>query len=204
MEAPTVEYNREPEKEVESYRGSRHRDERDYSRSRSPSRDKYKRRRSRSRSRSPYRERGYYNRRERYGRDRPQRENPPPSEVLGVFGLSSYTRESDLEKLFGEYGRIVQVRIIYDRRSDSSRGFGFINFTNVEDATMAKEKLDGIRLHDRCIRVDFSITQRPHSPTPGEYMGERRPPPRRSYRRSRSPGYDDYRSHRSHGRSRYD
>ncbi|KAI0235759.1 transformer 2 beta, partial [Massospora cicadina] len=35
-------------------------------------------------------------------------DNPPPSEVLGVFGLSSFTRESDLEKLFSEYGRVEQ------------------------------------------------------------------------------------------------
>ncbi|KAJ9085773.1 transformer 2 beta [Entomophthora muscae] len=150
MDAPMVDYGREPDHREHSSHRPRHRDEtRGYSRSRSPSipRDRYRSSRRRSRSRSQDRERDVPSRRRDFGRPRehrPVRDNPIPSEVLGVFGLSSYTREGDLEKLFGEYGRIEQVRIIYDRRTDVSRGFGFINFANVQDATIAKQKLDGL------------------------------------------------------------
>jgi transformer-2 protein len=45
----------------------------------------------------------------------------------------------------------------------------------VEEATRCIEKLNGIDLHGRNMRVDFSTTQRPHEPTPGAYMGHRRP-----------------------------
>ncbi|KAI0235760.1 transformer 2 beta, partial [Massospora cicadina] len=58
------------------------------------------------------------------------------------------------------------------------------------------------RLHDRCIRVDYSITQRAHSPTPGAYYGDRRPPLRNSSRRSRSPAYDSRRQRSDYGYSR--
>ncbi len=66
------------------------------------------RRRSRSRSRSPRRD-------HRRGSDH-KRENPEPTNVLGVFGLSLRTREEDLERLFGKYGRLDKVTVVYDRR----------------------------------------------------------------------------------------
>ena len=44
-----------------------------------------------------------------------------------------------------------------------------------EDAARAIEKLNGLVLHGRAIRVDYSATQKPHLPTPGEYMGAKRP-----------------------------
>lgn len=52
-----------------------------------------------------------------------------------------------------------------------SRGFGFVYFDRIEDAVTAKEHCNGLEIDDRCIRVDFSITERPHTPTPGMYMG---------------------------------
>ena len=60
-------------------------------------------------------------------------------------------------------------------QSDRSRGFGFITMRTVEDAARCVEKLNGVVVHDRALRVDYSATQRPHKPTPGEYMGSRRP-----------------------------
>ena len=52
-----------------------------------------------------------------------------------------------------------------------SRGFGFVYFDNREDAEEAKERANGMELDGRRIRVDFSITKRPHTPTPGVYVG---------------------------------
>ena len=40
-----------------------------------------------------------------------------------------------------------------------------------DDATEAKNALNGTEMDDRKIRVDFSITKRAHTPTPGMYMG---------------------------------
>lgn len=60
-------------------------------------------------------------------------------------------------------------------QTDRSRGFGFITMRSIEDAGRCIEKLNGMMLHGRAIRVDYSATQKPHAPTPGEYKGEKRP-----------------------------
>ncbi|XP_026767737.3 transformer-2 protein homolog beta isoform X2 [Pangasianodon hypophthalmus] len=149
-----------------SHRSSRRR----YSRSRSRSR----RRRSRSRSysgdsrrrRSPSHS-PMSNRRRHVG----NRANPDPNTCLGVFGLSLYTTERDLREVFSKYGPLTDVCIVYDQQSRRSRGFAFVYFENKEDSQEAKERANGMELDGRRIRVDFSITKRPHTPTPGIYMG---------------------------------
>lgn len=45
----------------------------------------------------------------------------------------------------------------------------------IEDAQRCIDKLNGVALQGRPIRVDFSATRKPHNPTPGQYMGERKP-----------------------------
>ena len=52
-----------------------------------------------------------------------------------------------------------------------SRGFSFVYFEAAEDAKAAKEAMNDQEIDGRRIRVDFSITKRPHTPTPGVYMG---------------------------------
>ncbi|CAJ0835664.1 14550_t:CDS:2 [Entrophospora sp. SA101] len=98
---------------------------------------------------------------------------PDPSRVLGVFNLSLRTVERDLQNIFERYGKVNQVTIVYDHRSDRSRGFGFVYMDSIEEATVAKEKTNGMEVNGRNMRVDYSLTQRPHTPTPGEYMGDR-------------------------------
>ncbi|KDQ65030.1 hypothetical protein JAAARDRAFT_43836 [Jaapia argillacea MUCL 33604] len=162
--------------------------------------------RSRSRSRSP----GY--RSPRYGGRRP---SPPPkrpahapiapnpSNVLGVFGLSIRTTERDLEEEFSRFGRVEKVVIVYDQRqSDRSRGFGFITMGTVDEAARCVKELNGVDLNGRRIRVDYSVTDRPHAPTPGEYMGHRRRRDNRDsyYGRDSRDGYrDSYRDSRRGG-----
>jgi len=112
--------------------------------------------------------------------------------------LSIRTREQDLDDEFSRFGRVEKVTIVYDQRSDRSRGFGFIKMAAVEEATRCIQELNGVELNGRRIRVDYSVTDRPHAPTPGEYMGHRR---QRDHYRSRN--YDDreYRD-RDHRRDR--
>ncbi|TXT13793.1 hypothetical protein VHUM_01160 [Vanrija humicola] len=109
----------------------------------------------------------------------PSRPNNAPqveaNPVLGVFGLSIRTYERDLEDEFSRHGDVEKVTIVYDQRTDRSRGFGFITMRSVEDAARCIEKLNGVVLHGRAIRVDYSATTKPHAPTPGEYRGEKRP-----------------------------
>ncbi|CAG8566920.1 6035_t:CDS:2 [Paraglomus brasilianum] len=151
-------------------RNSRRHRRRSYSRdSDSRSRSRTRRGRERSRDRSGSRDRDVSR-----GRRRSRRDQPAPSHVLGVFNLSLKTRERDLQQIFEQYGKVNQVMIVYDHRTDRSRGFGFVYMDSVEDATLAKDKTNGMLLNSRNMRVDYSLTQRAHTPTPGEYMGDRR------------------------------
>lgn len=77
-------------------------------------------------------------------------------------------------------------KVVLDGHSGRSRGFAFIYYEAMEDASEAREALNGMELDGRKIRVDFSITKRAHTPTPGMYMGrptssrdDRRGPPSR-------------------------
>ncbi|KAH8999425.1 hypothetical protein EDB92DRAFT_2007736 [Lactarius akahatsu] len=170
--------------------------------------------RGRSRSRSPPRSAGYRSPTFRNSRrSSPPPRRPPhapiapnPSSVLGVFGLSIRTTERDLDEEFTRFGHVEKVTIVYDQRSDRSRGFGFIRMSTVEEATKCITELNGIDLNGRRIRVDYSVTDRPHAPTPGEYMGHRRSSNRDSYYGRDSRDYRDGRDsrpdHRDGGRDR--
>ncbi|KAL1425343.1 hypothetical protein MTO96_019281 [Rhipicephalus appendiculatus] len=152
------------------------------SRSRSRSRSRRRHRHySRSRSRSPRRSRYYYSRSRRSHSRSPMsnrrrhvgsRDNPNTSRCLGVFGLSLYTQERDLKEVFSKYGPLEDVQVVYDAQSGRSRGFAFVYFESVDDAKMAKDRCNGLEIDGRKIRVDYSITQRAHTPTPGIYMGK--------------------------------
>ncbi|KAI0676735.1 hypothetical protein C8Q78DRAFT_1065473 [Trametes maxima] len=149
--------------------------------------------RGRSRSRSPVRSSSY--RRSPAPRRPPQApiQAPNPSNVLGVFGLSIRTTERDLDDEFSRFGHVEKVVIVYDQRSDRSRGFGFITMSTVDEAGRCIKELNGVELNGRRIRVDYSVTDRPHAPTPGEYMGHRRRRGRDTYsgREERYDRYDD-------------
>jgi transformer-2 protein len=100
------------------------------------------------------------------------RENPEPSNVLGVFGLSTDTTEDTIAATFSKFGSVSNVCLVMDRFTHKSRGFGFITFSNVEDAEAAREATNGVEIEGRIIRVDFSVTKGPHASTPGRYAGE--------------------------------
>lgn len=100
-----------------------------------------------------------------------------------------------LQELFSRYGEVENVQLVFDHPSGRSRGFGFVYFERMEDAMEAKEKLAGAEVDGHRVRVDYSITKRAHTPTPGIYMGT--PSQSRGYssrysRRSPSP-YRGYR-----------
>lgn len=115
--------------------------------------------------------------------DRRARVQPPPkSKCLGVFGLSPNTKEDKIHEIFSKYGKIKRINVIFDTKTGRSRGFCFVYFKHMRDAQDAKESCSGMEIDYRRIRVDYSITKRPHEPTPGVYKG-------RSTRMSTEPSY---------------
>lgn len=75
---------------------------------------------------------------------------------LFVGGLSWNLSWQDLKDAFAEHGEVVFARVITDRETNKSRGFGFVEFANIEEASKAKEAMDGVELDGRAIKVDFA------------------------------------------------
>ncbi|TGZ59663.1 hypothetical protein CRM22_008951 [Opisthorchis felineus] len=121
---------------------------------------------------------------------------PKPSRILGVFGLSLRTEERHLYDIMSAYGPLEDIQIVYDSLTGRSRGFAFVYFQSLEDARAARAACArGLELHDRVLRVDYSLTSAPHQPTPGVYMGKDK---RRGFSdRNRRFGYSDRRAPRS-------
>jgi len=119
---------------------------------------------------------------------------------LGIFGLHPNTTARDLEDVCSKYGKLDHVDLITDRQTGRSKCFGFVYFRSEDEAAAAKEGLAGLTMEGRNLRIDFSYTRKPHSPTPGRYLG-RASRSRRGYRDNR--GYDrDRRDDRDRDRGR--
>jgi len=75
---------------------------------------------------------------------------------LFVSGISWGIEWQDLKDAFKEFWEVLHAKIIKDRETGKSRGFGFVEFATVEDAAAAKEAMDGAELDGRVIKVDFA------------------------------------------------
>ena len=82
------------------------------------------------------------------------------STKLFVGGLSWNTNDNALKEAFSSFGEVTESRVITDRDTGKSRGFGFVNFSSSDDAKEAVSRMDGQELDGRNIRVNFA-TERP-------------------------------------------
>lgn len=92
---------------------------------------------------------------------------------LFVGGISFRTTEDGLREAFSAHGEVIDTKIILDRETGRSRGFGFVTFYKEEDADTALSKLNGHMLDGRTIRVDRA-SARPPPPRPmggGDFGG---------------------------------
>ncbi|CAL9180317.1 unnamed protein product [Musa hybrid cultivar] len=78
-----------------------------------------------------------------------------------VTNLSEDTREPDLLELFHTFGPVTRVYVAVDQKTGLSRGFGFVNFVNREDAERAINKLNGYGYDNLILRVEWA-TPRPN------------------------------------------
>jgi len=73
---------------------------------------------------------------------------------LFVGGLAWATTEETLRSHFESCGEVVEAKVITDRETGRSRGFGFVTFAEAEQAQAAIEELSDSELDGRTIRVD--------------------------------------------------
>ena len=77
-----------------------------------------------------------------------------------VGNLSYDLSEEDLKTAFGEYGEVTSAKIISDRYSGRSKGFGFIEMSSDDEAKAAIEGLTGKELAGRAIVVNEARPRR--------------------------------------------
>jgi len=75
---------------------------------------------------------------------------------LFVGGLNWQMRGNDLREEFSKFGEIVFARVNLDRETKKSKGFGFVEFANADEAAKAKAEMDGQEVWGRPIKVDFA------------------------------------------------
>jgi len=75
------------------------------------------------------------------------------STKLFVGNLAYSTMDHQLKDAFSAFGTVTSAAVVLDRMTGQSRGFGFVEFENAEDARRAISELDGKELDGRNINV---------------------------------------------------
>lgn len=108
------------------------------------------------------------------GRDRVQArarsfgdQTSPESETLFVGNLPFSANEDAIHEMFGPCGNVMGIRLPTDPESGRPKGFGYVQFSSVDEARQAFNDLNGADLNGRPIRLDYS------SPRPNNGGGGR-------------------------------
>ena len=97
------------------------------------------------------------------------------SKKLFVGGLAWATDDAGLAEAFRQFGEIAEAKVITDRDTGRSRGFGFVSFEVVGAAQQALEGMNGRELDGRTLRVDLATEQAPRRErSSGGGYGDRR------------------------------
>ena len=75
---------------------------------------------------------------------------------LFVGGLAWATTDDSLRESFESFGTVTEAKVIMDRETGRSRGFGFVTFETDEQAQEAIAGMDGQNLEGRTIRVNVA------------------------------------------------
>jgi RNA recognition motif-containing protein len=71
-----------------------------------------------------------------------------------VSNLSFAIQDEDLREFFAPYGEVTSARVVMDRDTNRSRGFGFVEMSNKAEAEKAIAELDGVMADGRSLRVN--------------------------------------------------
>lgn len=97
---------------------------------------------------------------------------------LYVGNLSYSVTEERLQQHFAQHGSVISARIITDKFTGRSKGFGFVEMSSDQEAERAVTALNGTDFEGRNIVVSEARPQEPRGPRPG---GGGRPPRRDRY-----------------------
>ena len=90
-----------------------------------------------------------------------------------ISNLSLNVEDSDLETLFKEYGEVSSAKVIIDRYTGRSRGFGFVEMPDVKAAQKAIAELHQAEYDGNVITVNEALP-RENRPAKGGHGGDKR------------------------------
>jgi len=86
-----------------------------------------------------------------------------------VSNLGFNVQDAELNNLFAVYGTVSSAKVIMDRESGQSRGFGFVEMPNDDDAQKAMKELDGKMTDGRSIKVSEARAKKNTGFSSGRY-----------------------------------
>jgi RNA recognition motif-containing protein len=89
---------------------------------------------------------------------------------LYVGKLPYQTNDQELADLFGQYGQVLSANVIIDRETGRSKGFGFVEMSNDQEAQSAMNALNNSTVAGRTIVVN-EAQERRDAPRGGGYRG---------------------------------
>ena len=95
------------------------------------------------------------------------------SKKLYVGGLPYSVSDGQLEELFSPHGAVESARVITDRDTGRSKGFGFVEMSSQAEAEAAIEKLNGSDLEGRSLTVNEAKPRENRGGSRGGYGGGR-------------------------------
>jgi RNA recognition motif-containing protein len=90
---------------------------------------------------------------------------------LYVGGLAYSVTDSQLNQLFAGHGTVESAKVVTDRLTDQSRGFGFVEMGTQEEAEKAIAALNGTLLEGRNLTVNMSRPREDSGRNGGGYRG---------------------------------
>ena len=108
---------------------------------------------------------------QKYGDSEPSEE----SSTLFVANLAFDATTDLIGEEFGKHGAVIGVRLPTNQDTGAPKGFGYVEFSSVEEAKNAFNKMNGAKILNRSIRVDFSTPRPPRGDdnSPGGFRGGR-------------------------------
>jgi len=93
---------------------------------------------------------------------------------LYIGNLDYNIKEENLRELFEEFGEVTSVKIITDKFSGRSKGFGFVEMSSDKEADDAIQSLNGKSVNDRNITVTTARPKTEGAGNSGNYNNRRR------------------------------
>ena len=93
---------------------------------------------------------------------------------LYVGGLPYAATEAQLTTLFGAHGTVESARVMADKFTGQSRGFGFVEMSTPEEAQAAITALNGTQMDGRSLTVNEAKPMEPRAAKGGRFSGRNR------------------------------